>query len=570
MANANANPFGIEVNFLTGRFVATSHNDRRQFEWPPHPARLFSALVATWADADEPDQSERSALEWLESLPPPGIAASPAVPRRVVSHFVPVNDASVISRSWYERRAADVTQLSVQHDTEMAAAGGETTSKVARIGRRLATARNVEAQVARTGSANPSSAQAMLPEGRRKQERFFPSVTPEDARVSFLWGVPAPDGLADTLDRLLRRVTRLGHSSSLVSCRAITDPRHAAFKSDDVGGSDHLRGIRRGQLAELERQFSRHGGSRPHSLPHTDVRYRSVAADGEASEEVCRPNTIGEWIVFEFMPGSRSFPATRAVELSTATRAAVFHHAEDPIPEQLSGHSADGRPTQAPHAAFLPLPYVGFEHADGRLLGMAVCMPNVADDDARRALHRALGNWERAAARGGADALDVTLGVQGVLRLRRPRGPATTISLRPRVWSRPSRRWVSATPIALPRHPGRLSGGTAAARAKAWAAAESSLRLACEHVGLPRPTSVEVSLSPFLKGARPAGRFPAFRQRGPAGQPVRRQLLHASLTFDQPVAGPLMLGTGRFLGLGLMRPAPLAKPEEAIRGSTNE
>ena len=95
---------GIEVNFLTGRFVATCHNDRRQAEWPPHPARLFSALVAAWADADEVDASERAALEWLESQAPPDIAASEAVPRKAVSHFVPVNDISVVSRSWYERR----------------------------------------------------------------------------------------------------------------------------------------------------------------------------------------------------------------------------------------------------------------------------------------------------------------------------------------------------------------------------------------------------------------------------------------------------------------------------------
>ena len=89
---------GIEVNFLTGRFVATCHNDRRQPEWPPHPARLFSALVAAWADTEAPDVAERAALEWLESQAPPGIAASEAVPRKVVSHFVPVNDAFVISR----------------------------------------------------------------------------------------------------------------------------------------------------------------------------------------------------------------------------------------------------------------------------------------------------------------------------------------------------------------------------------------------------------------------------------------------------------------------------------------
>ena len=39
---ATAERFGIEVNFLTGRYVATCHNERRQCEWPPHPARLWA------------------------------------------------------------------------------------------------------------------------------------------------------------------------------------------------------------------------------------------------------------------------------------------------------------------------------------------------------------------------------------------------------------------------------------------------------------------------------------------------------------------------------------------------
>ena len=37
----------IEVTFLTGRYVATAYNTRTESEWPPHPARLFSALAAT-------------------------------------------------------------------------------------------------------------------------------------------------------------------------------------------------------------------------------------------------------------------------------------------------------------------------------------------------------------------------------------------------------------------------------------------------------------------------------------------------------------------------------------------
>ena len=559
---------GIEVNFLTGRFVATCHNDRRQPEWPPHPARLFSALVAAWADADELDSEERAALEWLESLAPPEIAASEAVPRKAVSHFVPVNDASVISRNWYERRASDVTGLATQLHAELAASGGEVTKKAAQVERKLAKARDVEVQVGLTGNTNPASALAMLPDQRGKQGRFFPSVTPDEPRVSFLWDVSAPDEVAKALDRLLRRVTRLGHPSSLVSCRLITSAAGATFEMSEIGEGGHdMRAVRHGQLAELERRFSRHRGLKPRSLPYTNVQYRAVTESAQQSEKERKPNTAGQWIVFEFMPGSRSFPATRAVELAIAMRAAVFHHVEDPIPEEISGHLPDGRPTAVPHVAFLPLPYVGYEHADGRLLGLAVSVPGAVSAHARRAVYRAIGNWERADAH---DGLKLTLGAQGVVCLCRQRGPATLISLRPDAWSRASCRWVSATPIALPRHPGRLGGGTAVARARAWVAAESSVTLACDHVGLPEPISVEVSLSPLIKGARPTRRFPAFSQNGRAGRPVRRQLLHASVTFEHPVSGPLMLGAGRFLGLGLMRPAPMHEPAEARRHSPDE
>ena len=72
---------------------------------------------------------------------------------------------------------------------------------------------------------------------------------------------------------------------------------------------------------------------------------------------------------------------------------------------------------------------------------------------------------------------------------------------------------------------------------------------------------MEVSLAAFLVGGRAARQFPPFSQNGRDGRRVRRQLVHASLTFEEPVAGPLMLGSGRFLGLGLMRPTPLPGSE---------
>ena len=540
--------FGIEVNFLTGRYVATFYNDRRQPEWPPHPARLFSALVATWAeDGREPD--ERAVLEWLETLAPPAIAASDAVPRKVVSHFVPVNDTAVVSRTFQERKADKLRELTEQLHHELVSSGGEVTRKVTRIEQKLAKEREVASQVSQTGNTNPDSAARMLPERRGKQERFFPSVTPDEARVTYLWdGVPL-DGMGQTLDRLLARVTRLGHSSSLVSCRVTSEPpAPTRVPSDDVG--EGLRGVRQGQLAELERQFARHRATRPRSLPYTDVRYRA-ATENLQMESPQKPNTAAEWLVFELAHDARFFPVTRVVQLAQSMRSAVLHYAEDPIPEALSGHGSGGTPTAAPHIAFLPLPYVGLPYADGRLLGIAVSVPNALHDEVRRVLYRAIGTWERTSV---SQPLRLTLGTRGVACLSRLRGPSALVSLRPEIWSQPSRRWVSTTPVALPKHPGRLVRGTGPALAKAWALAEAAVAAACGHVGLPEPTAVHVSLNAFLTGARAATHFPAFSQKGRDGRSFRRQLVHASLTFETPVTGPLILGAGRFLGLGLMRP----------------
>ena len=131
------------------------------------------------------------------------------------------------------------------------------TKRAAQVERKLNRARDVEAQVGLAGNTNPASAVAMLPEQRGKQGRFFPSVTPDDPRVSFLWDVPAPDEVAEALDRLLRRVTRLGHPSSLVSCRLIGNASGATFESrrESARAATPCESVRRGQLAELERQF---------------------------------------------------------------------------------------------------------------------------------------------------------------------------------------------------------------------------------------------------------------------------------------------------------------------------
>ena len=543
--------FAIEVNFLTGRYVATAHHDRGSPEWPPHPARLFSALVATWADNDHPDQAERSALEWLEAQNPPSIAASRAEQRTVVTHFVPVNDARIVPQGTYERRAHAIAELEGQHDE---ARRGSQTKRVRTLESRLKKQRDVSGIVSLVGNTPLRSAVEIMPPGwistsdnvRTGQARSYPSVTPTEPRVTYIWGSGIGADLRDAVDGLCGRLTRLGHSASIVSCRVVGDWPKPTYVPGEVGVV--LRSVRSGQLAALEREYEKHRGSRPHSLPFTPVRYE-LATPGPSEEPSNRPDTAGDWLVFAFRKGSKGYPATVTVEVAAALRGAIFRYASDPIPEGLSGHRETGHPSTDPHVAFLTLPWVGNDHSDGRLMGVAIAMPRRLDAESRRAALRAVGRWEQL-----QDPPTLNLGRRGRLVMDRISGPSPLVTLRPSVWRRATRRWVSATPIALPTHPGRLSSGTAIARSKAWARAEKAVIDSCRHVGLPEPADVAVSLAPLISGARPAPAFPAFRQPGPGGRPIARRLVHAAVTFGSPVIGPLVLGTGRYLGLGLMRP----------------
>jgi CRISPR-associated protein Csb2 len=110
---------------------------------------------------------------------------------------------------------------------------------------------------------------------------------------------------------------------------------------------------------------------------------------------------------------------------------------------------------------------------------------------------------------------------------------------------------VSTTPVALDRHPGDLHDRNPERAAQAAADAEETLRLAVTHIGLPRPLRVTVLPAAPLAGAPKAKHFPAFPPE-PGRQ--RRALVHAALEFEDKVEGPILLGAGRYLGLGLFRP----------------
>ncbi|WP_423919691.1 type I-G CRISPR-associated protein Csb2 [Candidatus Poriferisodalis sp.] len=560
----------IEVTLLTGRYVATAHHDRREHEWPPHPARLFAALVATWADSDDPDPVERHALEWLEGQPHPAIAASrdeDVAVRRALSHFVPVNDAAVIAGAQYRNKAAQLAELFDQYEDELESSKGELTSQAESLRDQMDKKRDVGSIIASVGKTNPDSARQMLPDGRGKQERQFPSVTPAEPRVVYSWTTSPDSEVAASLDGLLDRVARVGHSSSLVSCRLVDDAPRPTLRPGT--GTRMLRGTQRGQLEALEQMHLLHAGVRPRSLPFVGVSYGDAEPDDGETVAPPKPDMAGEMIVFELPPSQRRHPMSRTVELTEALRGAVFHHATDPLPEGLSGHLPDGTPTRDDHIAFLVLPFVGSEHADGRILGVAVMLPAGLDAVARTATLRSIGNWEWAEPE---RRCRIKLSGGRVIDLERKQPPLELRGLRPHTWSRTSRDWATATPIALPKNPGRLAQGSAAARTRAWTAAEEQVRQSCLHVGLPEPEQVAVSLNPFISGARRTAAYPPFVQGSRRGEGVRRRLVHARVRFEQAIEGPVVLGAGRFLGMGLMRPieGPPTQHDSAQRRDGHE
>lgn len=563
--------YALRIEYLTGRCVATSYNDRNRAEWPPHPARVFSALVASWADSDSPDD-ERAALDWLAEQPPPSIVASDASRRHVVPHFVPVNDTTVLSDFRPVVRKLDELLIAYEvleneslgavarGDQKQASSKQRALSKLSmQIEKQRASlkARQAEdlAPLAKPSASAVVNASRLLADGRTRQSRTFPSVSPHDPVTYLVWSALPAVGIRKALDSLARRVVRVGHSSSLVACRFVdTAPQPTLVPRND--GTEVLRVAALGQVQRLVDAHSRHLEVEPRVLPGAFQRY------GPPHTRSVRSPTASvfsnEWIVLRQSAGPHlSTPLT--VEVTQALRDAMMSHADQPPAEVLSGHQENGERSVTPHMAVMALPFVEHPRASGTILGLAIVPPRSASDEQRLAILRALGHWEQSArdrsqGKGDTEApsLQLRLGSRGVIELERiVWGFSSLVNLQAETWCRPARRWISVTPVALDRNPGNLHASDPHVAEEAWKSAAEVIAAGCESIGLPRPVRVEVLPSVTMAGVAKARAFLPF----PAdARKTRRVKVHAYLEFGEPVIGPVIVGAGRYYGLGLFRP----------------
>jgi CRISPR-associated protein Csb2 len=559
----------IKIDLLTERYVATRFNDRDATEWPPHPARLYSALVATWAETGA-DPATRAALTWFEALDSPEIQASRAARRSPVIFYVPDADVRVseqVDRLYGQLtdKAREIATLAATIQSEGATPQQE--KHLARLVRELDKLRQTasvdstkKTAIGRSETDNTTNrGLAALPEHRSKQGRTFPTIIPEDPAVYFIWSdVVAPADHRQRLEALLHQVSRLGHSSSLVSCELVDDPP-AANLVPDSAGSQLVRVTTAGLLDELEDSFARHQGTEPRSLPAIIQRYRLLT--GTPPRPLPPRPVFGQsWTLLRVR--ERPLPLSQALSLTAAVRGALQRHGQDPLPELLTGHepSADGRPTppsSRPHLAIAALPFVGGPHADGGIRGVALIFPEEVDSAGRLAVEYALDQWSNAS---GGSEMHVQLGRAGLVKLERTDSLTAIASLREGTWCRASTTWDSATPVALDRFVGPLWHGDPAKHAKAEGRAVEIVKEACSYIGLPRPRAVQILKAGPLAAVPAVGSFPIYQS---PGRGVRRQSVHVRIEFDAPVGGPVLLGAGRYFGYGLCLPVVSSGRQDA-------
>lgn len=373
------------------------------------------------------------------------------------------------------------------------------------------------------------------PAWRSRQPRRFPASLPDDPTVCLVWSEDAGDAPLRELDALARDVACVGHSASLTRCR---------FFRADPPAADRMqwarRRVYRGRLHQLEVSFC--AGRRP--PPGESVR-PTLPPTPTSSNQFWT-----EWLTLEIIDGTLDL---RAAPIAAKTlRDAVmsgYGRAGLPVPEWISGHQAGGSPSRAPHLAVAPLANLGWHFSDGQLMGFALIPParhkSFQDDaDFRKALFRIserlndryvveLGKLE-GAPNGLCLKLSLTL-------------DSDLASLNPARYLKKSRIWATATPLVLPLHPKRGSVEEI----------EALIADACEHAGVSRPSRAvahQHSMISAAPSAQPSRRSPRWTGWRVPESFRSRPLTHAVLEFDEPVTGPVLIGAGRFCGLGLCLP----------------
>lgn len=477
-------------------------------EWPPAPGRVFQALVAGLACGNALPDHAVPAFEWLESLQPPIVAAPSRTLGQSVSLFVPNNDADSLSdpSDVSDIRTAKLVQPSLfSADPPLLyawllpedAPHAEAIAASAHSLYQLG--RGIDMAWACGEVIAEDALQILLTEYRGVVHRPEPG-----SRGRPVLACPQPGTLASLLQR--HRATRLRTEGSGAKARVMfTNPPKPQLASVSYGPTRSL------VVYELR--------DRMHAKPWPWSLYRAA--------------TLVE----------------RLRDAAAARLRACIDDDDDRIARCLVGRTPDGScavPVSR-RIRIVPLASIGSVHADHAIRRVLICQPSGSE------LPAADVNW----AFSGLDWIDPDSGELSPWIVTKSEADPMLAH-----YVGPSRRWRSVTAVALPvsarrrrieptRRQLEAKGGQE--RLSEEDVAVAAVRMALRHAEVPgRVLTIRVQREPFeAKGSRAE----AFAE---GTRFAKERLWHVDIELDRSVEGPLTIGDGRFLGLGVL--APVVEP----------
>jgi CRISPR-associated protein Csb2 len=508
----------VSVRFHDGRYHG-------QPDWPPSPARLFQALVAAAARGGSLDEADKSALAWLETLQPPVIGAPPKRSGQGFRNFVPNNDLDSV--------------------------GGD----LKRIGE------------------------------IRTPKRICPVLFDAETPLLYVWPFdPGHKAQAERICAIADEIYQLGRGVDMAwawgEILDDADPRLATYE-----GATH-RPCASGAGTTLDVPFQ--GSLESLIARHAKMRarfqtvYEARPAKGQPDRKVAVGQVFAQppkprfgrvvydsppvRIVFELRKADGetwAWPLEHVVSLVERVRDRAADHAktlggDDAVVERVFIGRGALAADKTQRLRILPLPSIGHVHADRGIRRVLVEIPANCPMPARQIETAFL----------ALDTSDVDAETGEILS----EGPtlvatafAENMLSHYGLGNAGGRIWRTVTPAALPVARRRIDpmrrreyAKAGSERADEESKAASATIQALRHAGVAaHPRSVRVQREPFeANGARaeafaPGTRFP------------KERLWHVEIEFDAPQSGPVVLGDGRFLGLGLMAPV-VDEPPNAI------
>jgi len=491
----------LTVRYHDGRYHGVG-------DWPPSPMRLFQALIAGAARGSALGEENREALAWLERLEPPLIAAPASRLGQGFETYVPNNDLDAVDcdlRRVNEIRVAKLVRprlfdARVPFLYRWHFEGAEAQAKaICRIAERLY-------QLGR--GVDMAWASAEILEVQEAQARFANHPGQVFRPSNGNGGITLPCPVAGSLESLVKR--HLEHRKRLsveqggkAGRQVFTQPRRPRFSL------------------------------KPYDCPPRYLLYELRGLGPQASKSE---------------PGFAPWPFTEPVALVERVRDLAVTRLINALPDQKTliervfiGRGA-GEADKDIRIRIIPLPSIGHPHAERSIRRLLIEVPPdcpIRFED----IDWAFSGLEIRDAATDPSSGRILIPTENGGMLRHYGIPRATED-------GAFRRWRTVAPAALPRHPLRTRRRMTGSERQAMdASAAKAVMDALRHARIDtRISSIRVQREPFeAKGARAESfahgiRFP------------KERLRHVEVVFAEPVTGPIVIGDGRYLGLGLMAP----------------